>query len=110
MRKIVKEILETESKVGDILRQARQKASDMRHAAENEASKQISDARQEARGIIQNAVEDAKKEAERIREQMLSQADQQGSTLLDGKADAIEGLVDRICDIILTAECGWDDH
>ncbi|MEN6578196.1 MAG: hypothetical protein ABFD90_17760 [Phycisphaerales bacterium] len=108
MRKIVKEILETESKIGEILQQARQKASEMRLAADKEASEQIGDARQEARGIVQAAVEEAAKESEQIQAQTLRQADQQAHALFDGKTDVIEDLVTRLCAIVLNVGSEMD--
>lgn len=108
MRKIVKEILETESKIGEILQQARQKASEMRLAADKEASEQIGDARQEARGIVQAAVEEAAKESEQFQARTLRQADQQAHTLFDGKTDVIEDLVTRLCAIVLNVGSEMD--
>jgi vacuolar-type H+-ATPase subunit H len=110
MRKIVREILETESRVDAILKEARQRALEMRRSAEKEMSETISDARRQAREIVQVAVEEAKKEAERIREETLRNAEAQQTALLDGMAEAIDGLVARICAVIRTTECQTDDQ
>jgi len=110
MRKIVKEILETESRIGEILQQARQKASEMRLVADRETSEQIGDARREARGIVQAAVEEAQKESEQIRVQTLTRADQRASASLDGKTDRIEDLVTRLCAVILNVESEMDEQ
>ena len=64
----------------------------------------MGNARQEALDLTKNAVEDAKKEGERIREETLKQADLEKDILLKSNEDAIDGLVDNICGIILTTE------
>jgi vacuolar-type H+-ATPase subunit E/Vma4 len=110
MRKIVREILETESRIGEILQEARQKASEMKLAADKEASEQVAEARQQARGIVQAAEEEAKKESERIGTETLERAQQQADALLDGKAEAIDDLVTRICDVLLNVEPEMDGH
>jgi V/A-type H+-transporting ATPase subunit G/H len=104
MRKIVKEILEAESRVNATLQEARQKASERRQLAEREMSEEVSDARRQGQGIVQAAVEQAREEAEQIREETIRRADQEESTLLDGKADAIDGLVARVCAVVLSTE------
>jgi len=108
MRKIVKEILEAESRVSTILQEARQKASEIRDSAEREASRKMSDAREKALTIVQTAAEEARKEAERIREERLSLASQQGQALLDARQEVIVDLVDRVCAVILTTDCQTD--
>ncbi len=110
MRQIVKEILETESKIREILDQGRRKASEMRLAAGKEGSEQTNDARQEAQRIMQAAAEEARKKSEQIREETLRRADQQTRALLDGKQDVIENLVAKICTVILNTECEMDDQ
>jgi len=104
MRKIVKEILEAESRVSATLQEAREQASEMRRSVEREMSEKVSDARRQAQGVVQAAVERARKEAEQIREETLRRADQEENVLLDGKAEAIEDLVSRICTVILSTE------
>ena len=108
MRKIVKEILETESRIGEILQQARQQASEMRLAADKEASDRTAQARQQAREIVQAVEEEAQRESERLAAETLEQAERQAQALLDGKAKAIEGLVSRICDVVLSVEPEMD--
>lgn len=110
MRKIVKEILEAESRVSTILRQAREQAAQVRRSAEKEMSERISDARRQAQEIMQAAVAETGEEAERIRAEALRRADQQGSALRDGKAEVMEDLLDRICAVILNTECEMDNQ
>lgn len=109
MRKIVKEILEAESRVGAILQQARERASEMRRSAESEISEETGAARQQARGIVQAAVAEAGRESEQIREEALRRADRQAEALRNGRTDVIEDLVTRICKVILSTECEMDD-
>jgi len=104
MKRIIEEVLEAEEKVDEILKQARQEASEIARSAEKEISEKMNSARQEALDLIKNAVEDAKKEGERIGAETLKQADREKDTLVKDKKDAIDGLVDNICSIILTME------
>jgi vacuolar-type H+-ATPase subunit H len=104
MKKIIEEVLQAEGKVSIVLKQARNKASEIRQSAEKEISEKMSDAKQKARGIIQKTVENAKKEAEHIREEKLKQADQEKDTLLNDNTDKMNNLVDSTCNIILTTE------
>ncbi|MGD2095215.1 MAG: hypothetical protein PVH77_09445, partial [Phycisphaerales bacterium] len=75
MKHIIEEVFEAEKKVSAILKQARNKASEIRQSVEKENSEKITDAQQKAREIIQTTIENAKKEAESIKEEELKQAD-----------------------------------
>jgi len=104
MKQIIKEVFQAEEKVGEILKQARNKASEIRRSVEKENSEKMSEAKQKAREIIQTAVENAKKEAQNIRREKLEQAKQEKDTLLKNNQDTINNLVDHICSIIITTE------
>jgi vacuolar-type H+-ATPase subunit H len=104
MKQIIGEVFQAEEKVGIILEQARNKASEIRRSVEKEVVEKMSDAKQKAREVIQTTVEDAKKEAELIKEEKLKQADQENDALLSNNTDTINNLVDNICNIILTTE------
>ncbi len=104
MKQIIKEVFQAEEKVGEILKQARQKASDIRYAVDKENTEKISDAKQKAREIIQTTVEQAKKDAEQIRQEKLEQAKQEKKYLLKDKQDIIDNLVEHICNIIISTE------
>jgi vacuolar-type H+-ATPase subunit H len=104
MKQIIKEVFQAEERVGEILKQARNKASEIRRAVEKENAEKMADAKQKAREIIQTTVEEAKKEAERTRQEKLNQAHQERETLLKSKKETIDNLVDRICDIIVNTE------
>ena len=116
MKRIIEDVLETEEKVNAILKQAREKASEIRRSAENEISEKTNEAKQAAREIVRIAVEDAKRDAERIRAEKLELVDAQKDTLLSGKSsdddrkDVIDGLVDEICNVITTTEKGGDSN
>jgi len=109
MKQIIKEVLEAEQRVSTTIGQARQRASEIRLCAEEEMAKKVGDAKQKARQIIQDAVEAAKKQAEHIREEKLKDADQRQGAFHSSHKDAIEGLADRICRIILTTEGETDN-
>ena len=100
----MEKFFQAEEKVGIILEQARNKASEIRRSVEKEVVEKMSDAKQKAREVIQTTVEDAKKEAELIKEEKLKQADQENDALLSNNTDTINNLVDNICNIILTTE------
>ena len=104
MKQIIKEVFQAEKKVGEILKQARQKASEIRRSVDNENAEKISDTKQKAREIIQTTVEQAKKEAEQIRLEKLEQAKQEKISLLKDKQDIIDNLVEHICNIIISTE------
>ena len=104
MKQIIGEVFQAEEKVGIILEQARNKASEIRRSVEKEVVEKMSGAKQKAREVIQTTVEDAKKEAELIKEEKLKQADQENDALLSNNTDTINNLVDNICNIILTTE------
>jgi vacuolar-type H+-ATPase subunit E/Vma4 len=103
MKEIIEEVLKTEEKVNVILKQAREKAAEIRQSAEQENLEKIGRAKQKAKQIIQAAVEQAKKEAELVRQEELKQADGEKDSILN-KTDIIDGLIDNICNIILTTE------
>ena len=107
MKEIIEEVFKAEEKVGVILKQAREKASEIRQNAEKENLDRVNETKQKARETIQTAVEQAKKEAELIREEKLRQADSEKDSILNNK-DMIDGLIDNICNIILTTECEKD--
>lgn len=104
MKQIIGEVFQAEEKVGIILEQARNKASEIRRSVEKEVVEKMSDAKQKAREVIQTTVEDAKKEAELIKEEKLKRADHENDALLSNNTDTINNLVDNICNIILTTE------
>ncbi|HEC03680.1 MAG TPA: hypothetical protein ENI81_09110 [Phycisphaerales bacterium] len=106
MKRIIEDVLAAEEKVDAILKQAREKASEIRRSAENQISEEMNEAKQKAREIVQTTVEDAKKEAERISAEKLEDADRQKDVLFNDKKDAINDLVGKICNIILTTEFG----
>jgi len=110
MKQIIKEVFQAEEKVGEILKQARNKAEQIRRAAETENSEKMSDAKQKAREIIQTTVEDAKKEAEHIRQEKLEQARYEKDSLLKNKKEIIENLVDHICNIVINTSYKKDEN
>ena len=103
MKEIIEEVFKAENKVTEILRQAREKASEIRQSADKESSEKINEAKQQARQIIQIAVENAKKEAENIRLEKLRQADLEKDAILSQK-QTIDSLIDKICNIIIATE------
>jgi len=102
MKRIIEEVLQAEEKVGTIIKEARDRAAEIRRSAEAEISQKASDAKHKSREMVQAAVEEAKKEAERITKEKLEQVGRRKDSLLDDRADAIDNLVGEICEMILT--------
>lgn len=102
MKRIIEDVLQAEEKVGAILKQAREKASEIRRSAEGEISEKMNEAKQKAREIVQATVEDAKKDAERVSAEKIEQADREKDALLNERTDVIDGLVNDICNLIMT--------
>jgi len=109
MKQIMEDVLKAEEKVNAILKQARQRASEIRQSAEKEISEKMNEARRQSLEITQTAIEDARKEAERIKEERLAAAEQQQRALLNDDTGTIERLVNDICEIILKTEYSKGD-
>jgi len=110
MRRIIREIFDAESKVDAVLQQARERAADIRRAADKEVSERASDARRQAQGMVQAAAQEARKEVAGIQAEALRRADQQATALRNGKAEAMDDLLNRICAAILNTECEMDNQ
>ena len=104
MKRIIEEVFQAEEKVGAILDEARNKASEISRSAEKEVSARINDAREQTRELIKAAVEDAKKEGQRIGDEKIKAADGEKDALLKNNAETTRNLVDNICKIVLTTE------
>jgi vacuolar-type H+-ATPase subunit H len=102
MKRIIEDVLQAEEKVGAIIKEARNEATEIRRLAEAEISQKTGDAKQKAREMVQTAVEEAKKDAERITKEKLELVDSRKDTLLENRADEVENLVGEICEMILT--------
>ncbi len=104
MKQIVTEVLQAEEGVNVRLQEARAQAAHIKAAAEKDVAAKMAETQDEVRLLVQNAVEEARKEAERLRDGRLAEADREKETLMTGKADAIDRLVEQICETILTTE------
>jgi len=102
MKKIIEEVLQTEEQVKAILKQAREKATEIKLSAERDSIKKTNKAKEEAQIIIQTLVEEAKKQAEDVRNEKLKKSDRQADTLLDDRKEIVDNLVDTICDLVAT--------
>ena len=104
MKRIIEEVLQAEERVGDIIKQAREKAAAIKHSVEKETAEKLSETKQQGLVIVQTAIENAKKQAEHISEEKLKKAQEEKDILLNEKSAEIDSLVDNICEIILTTE------
>ena len=110
MKRIIEDVLAAEERVGVIIKEAREKASEIRRSAEAEISQKTGDAKQKSREMVQAAVEEAKKDAERIAKEKLEHVGRRKETLLSDMAGEIDNLVGKICEIILTTEKGGNSN
>ena len=108
MKEIIEEVLQAEQKVDGIVREAREKASQIKRSAEKDVSETISEAQEKAREIMLSRVEEAKKEAERIRREKLEEAERQREELVAKHEETIESLVDQIRGVILKTGYGQE--
>jgi len=104
MKQIVTEVLQAEEAINVRLQEVRVQAAQIKAAAEKDVAAKMAETQDEARLIVQNVVEEARKEAERQRNERLAEADREKETLMTGQADAIDRLVERICETILASE------
>jgi vacuolar-type H+-ATPase subunit H len=104
MKRIIEEVLQAEERVDGIIKQAREKAAEIKRSAEKEVTEKLNDAKQQALAIVQTTVENSKKDAEHISEDKLKKAKEEKDILLNEKSAEIDTLVDNICEIILTTE------
>lgn len=103
MKQIIEEVFEAEKKANEIIKQAREKASQIRQAAEKDNLVKMAQAKQQAKEIVQKTVEDARKEAELFRQEKLKQAEGQKESILKNEK-VLSGLVEKICNIVITTE------
>jgi len=104
MKQIIKEVMQAEEQVSEILKQARSKASKIKSSTEKDISEKRVQAKEQAHKIIQAAVEDAQKQAQDIRQDKLKQTYHDKDTVLNDNADKIDGLIENICNMILSTE------
>ncbi|MBN1766580.1 MAG: hypothetical protein JW860_15100 [Sedimentisphaerales bacterium] len=109
MKEIIEEVLQAEENVGLILKQAREKADEIRRSAEKEASENMNAARQQAQDLLQKNMVQAEAQAGQIRQEKLKQAEHEKENLVHDNADTIAGLVDEICNLIVTTEYEKDN-
>jgi len=104
MKKIIKEVLQIEDQVKELINQARSQAAEIKSSADEDMSEKINQAKEETKQIYQTVIEDAKKQAEQIANEKIKRADMQKENMIKRNADKIDSLVSNICKIILTTE------
>jgi vacuolar-type H+-ATPase subunit H len=104
MKKIIKEVLQVEGRVKELVNQARVQAVEIKSFADKDMSEKINQAKEETRQIFQAVLEDAKKQAEQLANEKIKQADMQKENMIKSNTDKIDRLVSNICKIILTTE------
>ncbi|MEJ2649451.1 MAG: hypothetical protein P8016_13715 [Sedimentisphaerales bacterium] len=103
MKQIIEEVFEAEKKANEIIKKAREKASQIRQAAEKDNSEKIARAREQAREIVQETVEEAGREAELFRQDKVKQAEGEKESIMKNE-EILNNLVNKICNIIITTE------
>lgn len=104
MKQIVLEVLQAEEAINARLKETRAQAARITATAEQEVAAKTAETQDEVRLIIQHAVEEARKAAEQLRAERLAAADREKESLLTGRAETIDQLIERICETIVTAE------
>ncbi len=110
MKQIIEEVLQVEQHVNEALREAREKAAEIKSSADKEASEKVAAAKEEARQILQTGIEEARRQAELIAAKKLKEASRDGDSLVKGREEVIEGLVEEICRTVIATECDADDR
>ena len=101
MKEIVNEILQTEKKVEETLRKAREKASEMKLLAEREASQKIEEARKKAQEIISTRLEDERQKARKLKEDKLKKAEENSNAILASNKKKVNALVTDLVELII---------
>lgn len=104
MKQIVTEVLQAEEAINARLKEVRREAAKVTAAAEKEVAANMAEAQEESRLIVQHAIEEARVEAERLRNERLAEADLEKETLMTGQTDAIDRLVNQICETLLGSD------
>ena len=103
MKQIIEEVFEAEKKANEIIKQAREKASEIKQSVEKDNLEKMAQAKQKAKELIQTTVENAKKEAELFRQEKLKQSENEKESILKNE-EIINNLVGNICNIIISTE------
>lgn len=103
MKQIIEEVFEAEKKANEILQKAREKAHEIKQAADKESLDKIAEAKLKAKEIVHAKVESARKEADRLRQEKLKQADGEKEAILKNE-NVLNKLVEDICKIIISTD------
>ena len=103
MKQIIEEVFEAEKKANEIIKQAREKASEIKQSVEKDNLEKMAQAKQKAKELIQITVENAKKDAELFRQEKLKQSENEKESILKNE-EIINNLVGNICNIIISTE------
>ena len=101
MKRIIEEVFQAEDEVSAVLGQARQRASEIKRAAEKEASETVSEAKRQAQEVAQAILDEARQQATRIRQDKLREAERAAEALRRRHAGGTDGLVEKVCQVIL---------
>jgi vacuolar-type H+-ATPase subunit H len=110
MKQIIEEVLQVEQQVNEALKEARGKAAEIKSSADREVSEKVAAAKEEARQILQKRIEEARRQAERIADEKLKEASTDEDSLVRGRGEVIDGLVEEICRTVVATECDADDQ
>lgn len=100
MKQIIEEVLQAEKNVSAILKDAREKAVEIKKATEKQMATDLSRAKEKAQEIAIEKTEAAKKESETICEEMLKTADKEKENFLAMHSDSVDTLVNKICSLV----------
>jgi vacuolar-type H+-ATPase subunit H len=103
MKQIIEEVFNAEKKADEILKKAREKASEIRQSAEKDNLEKMAQAKLKAKELIQKTVDNARTEAQLFRQEKLKQSENEKESVINNE-EIIKSLIDKISDIIIDTE------
>ncbi|MBN1696382.1 MAG: hypothetical protein JW881_02605 [Spirochaetales bacterium] len=108
MQEIVDEVLKAEEEAEAVVKDARQKAMEMKTNAENRVSDKMKKAKEDAQISIQNAVKTAKDQARAAHEKAIKEAEEANNEFYKKNEKKIRLVIDEVARLILIPEYDRD--
>ena len=104
MRDIVREILQAEKRVEELLQQAREKASNITAQAEKEANRKVAEARDRAQEIVRQTVQRTRREVEEIRKSTIEEAERKSRDSTSRSGLHLDDLADQVARMVMQTD------
>lgn len=101
---VLEEILKAEKDAEAIIKQARDKATEIIAAAESDYNKVLSQAKEEAQQEIQNSIKIAKEKAEKDFENAVKEENAENLVFLQQSSEKTDAVAEKIVQSLLTPE------